>query len=216
MTFKNIPITIGFAVITASQLGLGICLVVFATRLGGATELLHQENSSHLDCVAQQLPPIPLEAFRLCVHVRHRTLEMAYTSISLFYGNRNHLRPNPHVTDSAHTTFASDFLAFSLIVLLAVRSKGGGLKIPTLLRSITKDATRYFLVIFTSHFVLVITLNLGRVSATFPLSGLHLIMSTIYAGNDPTSSSCVSRHLLPLNAAILILLVVTSTSGNLV
>lgn len=44
VTLKNIPITIGFAVITASQLGLGICLVVFAAREGGATEPLHQEN----------------------------------------------------------------------------------------------------------------------------------------------------------------------------
>ena len=95
MTFKNIPITIGFAVITASQLGLGICLVIFAARKGGAAEPLHQENDPHLHCVAQQLPPIPLEAYRLCVFYRHRTLEVAYTSISLFYGNGNHLKSLP-------------------------------------------------------------------------------------------------------------------------
>jgi len=32
---KNIPIVVGFAVITTSQLVLGMCLVVFAARKGG-------------------------------------------------------------------------------------------------------------------------------------------------------------------------------------
>ncbi|KAF9790730.1 hypothetical protein BJ322DRAFT_409972 [Thelephora terrestris] len=125
VTKKNIPIAIGFAIITLSQLVLGIVLVVFAARAG-----------------AQPLPPIPLDAYRLCLFVRHRTLEVVYTGISLLY----------------------DLLAFSLTIVLARRSKTSGLQIPTILKIIAEDATRYFLIIFTSHFVLEMTLNLGRES----------------------------------------------------
>jgi len=38
---KNIPIAIGFVIITISQLVLGICLVVFAARNGGMTKSSH-------------------------------------------------------------------------------------------------------------------------------------------------------------------------------
>lgn len=38
------------------------------------------------------------------------------------------------------------------------------LKIPSILQNIAADATRYFLVIFTSHFVLMMIMILGRVS----------------------------------------------------
>ena len=36
--------------------------------------------------VAQVLPPIPLDAYRLCTFVQHRTLEIVCTSISLLFG----------------------------------------------------------------------------------------------------------------------------------
>ena len=39
-----------------------------------------------------------------------------------------------------------------------------GFKAPRILGTIAEDATRYFLVIFTSHFVLTMSLILGRVS----------------------------------------------------
>jgi len=133
VTVKNIPIAVSFAVITASQLVLGMWLVVLAARKG-----------------AQPLPPIPFDAYRLCVFVRHRNLEVAYTSISLFY----------------------DFLAFSLIIFLAATSQPGVLKVPTIMGTIAEDATLYFLVIFTSHLVLEMTLNLGRESIQLlPASG---------------------------------------------
>ena len=60
--------------------------------------------------------------------------------------------------------YTLDFLAFSLIIFLAKKSKVPGLRVPTILDNIAQDATWYFLVIFTSHFVLVMTLNLGRVT----------------------------------------------------
>lgn len=44
---------------------------------------------------------------------------------------------------------------------------------------IAEDATWYFLVIFTAHFVLVLTLNLGRVSATASIFGPQPMTSTL-------------------------------------
>lgn len=58
----------------------------------------------------------------------------------------------------------TDFLAFLVIVLLAVKSVTGDFKMPQLLRAIVQDSTVYFLVIFTSHFVLEMTLLTARVS----------------------------------------------------
>jgi len=86
------------------------------------------------------LPPVPLDAYNSCVFSRHRPLEVAYTSISLLF----------------------DLLAFSLFILLAKRSKASGLKVRLVLDIIAEDATWYFLVIFSSHLVLVLTLNLAR------------------------------------------------------
>lgn len=91
MTLKNPYITVGFAVITIAQLGLGICLVTFAARSGGTADLSYRKGRSHSDRAAQPIPPIPVDAYRLCVFVRHRALEVAYTSISLFYGDYNYL-----------------------------------------------------------------------------------------------------------------------------
>ena len=73
-----------------------------------------------------------------------------------------------------------DSLAFLLILFLTARSEKQGLKIPTILRTMAEDATRYFLVIFSAHLAFVLTLNLGRVSAAVficlncsPLHSIH-------------------------------------------
>jgi len=52
----------------------------------------------------------------------------------------------------------TDFLAFLVIVILATKSELKGFKMPRILRTIVRDATVYFLVIFTSDFVLEMTL----------------------------------------------------------
>lgn len=57
-----------------------------------------------------------------------------------------------------------DFLAFLMIIFLAAKSGLKDFKMPSLLRTIVQDATVYFLVIFTSHFVLEMTLLLARVT----------------------------------------------------
>jgi len=67
------------------------------------------------------------------------------------------------------TPFLEDLLAFFVILYLAgrwVRQFG----ILGLLGTILRDATKYFLVIFTAHFVLVATLLFARVSPFMSLA----------------------------------------------
>ena len=95
MSKKNVVITTGFALVTTTQLALGICLLAVVAKGGGKVLLLCQENRPDSErlpadfyhvCAAQVPPPIPFQAFRMCGFVRHRNLEVAYTAISLFYG----------------------------------------------------------------------------------------------------------------------------------
>ena len=59
-----------------------------------------------------------------------------------------------HLVDT-YSGRPADLLAFSVIVYLVVRSNVNKVPIPSLLKTIARDATYYFLIIFTSHFVLV-------------------------------------------------------------
>ena len=77
----------------------------------------------------------------------------------------------PDRTDSANVR-TLDLLTFSLIMFLATKPKAAGRRIPIMLGTIAEDATRYFLVIFSSHLVLTLTLTLGRVGVVVALSGL--------------------------------------------
>ncbi|KAF9789645.1 hypothetical protein BJ322DRAFT_1105503 [Thelephora terrestris] len=135
VTVKSIPITVGFGIITIVQL-------VFGTIWSALTQ--HIDLLRHGDTRAVALPvlQIPLDAYRVCVFTRHRPIEITCIGISLFY----------------------EFLTFSLIIFLAATSKTPGIKVPRIMGVIVKDATWYFLVIFTSHFVLMLTLTLGRES----------------------------------------------------
>ena len=69
-------------------------------------------------------------------------------------------------TNPCGDMYTPDSLAFLLITFLAAKSRTADLRVPTILETIAQDATWYFLVIFSSHFVLEMTLTLGRVSAT--------------------------------------------------
>lgn len=103
---------------------------------------------------AEQFPPIPLPAYHLCLFTRHQKEELAHTAFTLAY----------------------DFLAFLVIVVLGIKSSTRGYKMPYILRIIVQDATAYFLVIFTSHLILEITMLSVRPSLQLlPASG-----NTIY------------------------------------
>jgi hypothetical protein len=67
------------------------------------------------------------------------------------------------------TNVITDALAF-LVVIGFVRSGPlKGFKMPRLLRTFVQDSTVYFLIIFTSHFVLEMSLLLARVSVPVPV-----------------------------------------------
>jgi len=57
-----------------------------------------------------------------------------------------------------------DLLAFLVILHVAGWWKIRRFSIPGLVGTILRDATKYFLVIFTAHFVLVMTIIFARVS----------------------------------------------------
>jgi len=87
---------------------------------------------------------------------------------------RNFPRPGDTGPD-----YSIDLLAFLVIVWLVVRSNINKLPMPTLFKTIAQDATYYFLVIFTSHFVFEMSLLLARVriSIRAPLSLCDLLKS---------------------------------------
>ena len=192
MTMKSIPITFCFVAITISQCVIGITMTAMAARTGGEVRTLGSEKPfsfqsvdelrCYSSCVAQPQPPIPLDSFHLCLPSQpNRHLEVAFTSLSLCYGNVGIIVGLGWVplTDDVPV---SDVLAFLMVTFLARKAKVRGIRVATLLDTIAKDATWYFMVIFTSHFVLVMCLNLGRVSAVDPtLSSPRLRRMTFVA-----------------------------------
>ena len=99
----------------------------------------------------------------MCVFARDRSIEVAYTGISLVYGKIFPNSPRPRMTTS--TISLEDLLAFLIILRLAGRSTYRRFGIPGLLGTILRDATKYFLVIFTAHLVLAMTILFARVSS---------------------------------------------------
>lgn len=90
---RNTFISIGFTIITLSQLVLGIWMTALAMKNGGESRLTCETNrpqSVRPTCTAaaRSLPNVPLSAYDLCVFVQNRDLTVAYTCISLVYGAR--------------------------------------------------------------------------------------------------------------------------------
>jgi len=101
----------------------------------------------------------------MCAFVGQLSVGIAFTAMTLAYGTvLLSLFTDPlGDTQSDHAT---DVLAFSVIVFLVVRSNVKKVPIPGLLKTIVQDATYYFLVIFTSHFTLVMFLVFASVSTS--------------------------------------------------
>ena len=66
-----------------------------------------------------------------------------------------------------------DSLVFSVIVYLAGRPIISQIGIPGVLGTISRDATKYFLVIFTSHLIFTMTILFARVGLTTHLSNYN-------------------------------------------
>lgn len=111
------------------------------------------------------MPPIPLEPFQLCVFARHRPIEIAYTSISLFFGKPTHAFYVYIISLGSHKV--SDLAAFTVIIVFGVtgglNSSAMSMSRSGIVKTIVQDASIYFVVIFTSHLVFVLTLVFARV-----------------------------------------------------
>lgn len=131
----------------------------------------------------------------------------------------NDLRPKPGDADPAENVDASDFFAFTLTIFFVLRSKKVGLKTSAIWRTIAEDATRYFLFIFTSHFVLEAALSFGSVSTTAHLldySECHPIRASLGIGAIGFIFCFVSHSRSVFNAGFLNVLFATTISGNVV
>ena len=95
-------------------------------------------------------------------------------------------------------TLTPDFLAFLTVLFFATRSgrRIPGLKGSTTLGIIMEDATLYFLVIFTAHFVLEMTLIFGRVNTTTHSLKLQSLTTNLCHSRDQ-SNFFQARKLLP-------------------
>jgi hypothetical protein len=85
---------------------------------------------------------------------------------SRIYNHVSRIRYETHLVlrpGDIHSDRPTDLLAFSVIVYLVVRSNVNKIPIPSLFKIVVRDATRYFLVIFTSHLVLMVFLKFANV-----------------------------------------------------
>jgi len=93
---------------------------------------------------------------------------------------------------------STDTLIFSTIVYTALRSNLYQLRIPSLLKTIARDATHYFLVIFTSQLLFVFTLILTRVRISLYLSVLSFPLAEAIIAFNPTHPWPVSNTMIRL------------------
>ena len=133
--------------------------------------------------------PIPLQTFQICVFKQHIPLNLGFTSISLFYGTTA-----PYsfcLARESGTNYLIDLLAFLFIIYLAWNSGSHSSGLPSLLKVMAEDATLYFLVIFTSHLVLELTLIFGSVSTSSRRS-ISLSFAETFVAFDKTTPWSVS------------------------
>ena len=120
---------------------------------------------AYLTVSAVPILPIPLPGYMICDFVGQLSGEIGSSAMSLVYGMEFLLSFIDHLGDT-RSDHLPDLLAFLVIVYLVVRSGVRGVPIPSILKTITRDATYYFLIIFTSHVVLMVFLVFASVSLT--------------------------------------------------
>jgi len=146
---------------------------------------------TYLDSSAQRFPQILSSGQAPCLFTRHMAVELGYPAISLLYGRKPSL---PFGESLTHCPV--DFLAFFFVIYVTLRSNMWQFRISGLFRTVVCDTTHYFLVIFTSHLALELTLIFGtvRIISYFPP---HLLTETVIASN-PTTPRIVSDDKIPL------------------
>ena len=148
-----------------SQLSLGLYAVVYSAKAGCESVIRRPKNSCLIPVSAILTPPIPLPVYTVCDSVGRLSIVIAFNLMVLAYGTEL-FSPFIDYLGDTHSDHHADLLAFSVIVYLVVRSKVIKVPIPSLLKTMVRDATYYFLVIFTSHLVLLMFLIFVSVSTS--------------------------------------------------
>jgi hypothetical protein len=138
---------------------------------------------AYFDVSAMPIPPIPLPIYITCASGAPLSMSMgiALTTVSLVYGTKLLLFFEFHPGD-IHSDDPADLLAFLVIVCIVVRSNANKIPISSLFKMIVQDATCYFLVIFTSHVVLVMFLIFADVSVSSQSSVFSLQPAYVFIG----------------------------------
>ncbi|KAF9786682.1 hypothetical protein BJ322DRAFT_1019309 [Thelephora terrestris] len=172
---KNVQIATVFALITVVQLVFGIYITIITAKRGG------EVSANTAADTPRRVPP---------VHIHPESKS-----------NRGRLPKSLPVLWIGDVC-APDALAFVVIIFQARRSRVPGLKVSNILNTIAEDSTRYFIVIFTSHFVLVMTLNLGRVTIqNLPGTTLITLFFAMIRGILVYLPLMISRIMLSLKKA---------------
>ena len=147
--------------ITVSQFVFGLYLIAYSAARGG--EFMTMCHPAFLPTSTYQRNPSRRSHFRFIYYAiswDSRTL-ISHLTPYLSHTVRKPLILHPEAW--AHSHRPPDFLAFSVIVYLVVRSNVDKIPIPSLLRTIARDATHYFLILFTSQFMLVMFVAFANV-----------------------------------------------------
>ena len=118
---------------------------------------------AYLTVSAPPVLPIPFSGYIMCDFMGQFSTILGFIVMSLVYGTEFLLSLIDHL-ENTHSDHLPDLLAFSVVVYLVVRSGVKKDPLPKILKTIARDATYYFLVIFTSHVVLVMFLLFATVS----------------------------------------------------
>ena len=121
--------------------------------------------SAYLTVSASPILPVPLPIYMICTYTGNSSAEIAFITMTLVYGAEFPLPFIDHLGDT-RPDHPADVLAFSVIVYLVVWSNVNHFPIPSLFETIARDATRYFLIIFASHLVVVMFLAFASVSTS--------------------------------------------------
>jgi len=102
-------------------------------------------------------------------------------------------KPSCHSSCGHPTRSSTDILIFSTIAYTAWQSNLSQFRIPSLLRTILRDATHYLLVIFTSQLLLMLISILGRVRILLYLHVLSFSLAEVLTAFNPTHPRPVSN-----------------------
>jgi len=134
---------------------------------------------------------IPVEAYRDCTLKPHWPPEIGFTTISLVYGTTS--PPFAfRLAGEIGTDYPTDSLAFGIIVCFALKAGTYRSKVPSLFKVMAEDAMLYFMVIFTSHLLLEMTLIFGSVR-TFQIALFSLSSAETFVAFDQTTPRNVSN-----------------------